>query len=75
MQQWITVNAEGLLTSLQRAQIISRELYNITRPVFLQDESEAAYMLFSYITHPRLQTMRRCWWTLNTSYKYIRRAR
>ena len=53
MQQWITVNAEGLLTSLQRAQIISRELYNITRPVFLQDESEAAYMLFSYITHPR----------------------
>ena len=52
MQQWILVNAEGLLTSIERAKIISRELYNITRPAFLQDESEADNMLFSYITHP-----------------------
>ena len=52
MQQWILVNAEGLLTSIERAKIISRELYNITRPAFLQDESEAESMLFSYITHP-----------------------
>ena len=52
MQQWILVNAEGLLTSIERAKIISRELCNITRPAFLQDESEAESMLFSYITHP-----------------------
>lgn len=52
MQQWILVNAEGLLTSIERAKIISRELYNITRPAFLQDQSEAESMLFSYITHP-----------------------
>ena len=52
MQQWILVNAEGLLTSIERAKIISRELYNITRPAFLQHESEAESMLFSFITHP-----------------------
>lgn len=52
MQQWILVNAEGLLTSVERAKIISRELYNITRPAFVQDDSEADSILFSYITHP-----------------------
>jgi hypothetical protein len=31
--EWILVNPEGLLNSVQRAEIISRELYNITRPV------------------------------------------
>lgn len=50
--EWILVNNEGLLTSLQRAKIISRELYNITRPVWLQDEWEAENDLFPYITHP-----------------------
>jgi len=50
--EWILVNQEGLLTSLQRAEIISRELYNITRPVFVQAEHEADYKLFEYITHP-----------------------
>lgn len=50
--EWILVNDEGLLTSLQRAKIISRELYNITRPVYLQGEWEAENNLFPYITHP-----------------------
>lgn len=50
--QWILVNDEGLLTSTQRAQIISRELYNITRPVWMQEEWEAEMNLFQYITHP-----------------------
>ena len=50
--QWILVNDEGLLTSTQRAQIISRELYNITRPVWMQEEWEADMNLFQYITHP-----------------------
>ena len=50
--EWILVNDEGLLTSLQRAKIISRELYNITRPVYLQGEWESENNLFPYITHP-----------------------
>jgi hypothetical protein len=50
--EWILVNQEGLLTSVQRAEIISRELYNITRPVFIQGEHEAEFKLFEYITHP-----------------------
>lgn len=52
MQEWILVNPEGLLTSVARAEIISRELYNITRPVWLQQPHEADYNLFGYITHP-----------------------
>ena len=50
--QYILVNSEGLLNSLQRAEIISRELYNITRPVFLQTPEEADATLFSWFTHP-----------------------
>ena len=50
--EWILVNDEGLLTSLERAKIISRELYNITRPVWLQEPWEANNDLFPYITHP-----------------------
>ncbi len=52
MSQWILVNQEGLLTSLDRAKIISRELYNIIRPVFLQRPDEADKQLFNIITHP-----------------------
>jgi hypothetical protein len=54
--EWILVNDEGLLTSVQRAQIISRELYNITRPVFTQQAYEADLMLFEYIIHPEFKT-------------------
>jgi hypothetical protein len=50
--EWILVNDEGLLNSLQRAQIISRELYNITRPVWTQQPFEAELTLFPYIVHP-----------------------
>lgn len=56
MQQWILVNAEGLLNSLERAQIISRELYNITRPPYVQTVDEANNTLFSWITHPKRPT-------------------
>jgi len=51
--EWILVNQEGLLTSVQRAEIISRELYNISRPAFVQAEHEAEYKLFEYVTHPK----------------------
>lgn len=50
--QYILVNSEGLLNSLERAEIISRELYNITRPVFLQTPEEADATLFYWFTHP-----------------------
>lgn len=56
MQQWILVNQEGLLNSLERAQIISRELYNITRPPYVQTADEANSTLFSWITHPKRPT-------------------
>ena len=50
--QWITVLPQGQLTSLERAQIITRELYNLGRPVFLQNEDEADSTYFGIITHP-----------------------
>ena len=50
--EWILVNPEGRLSSVARAEIISRELYNITRPVFVQTKDEADAKLFEYITHP-----------------------
>lgn len=52
MQSWILVNQEGLLNSIDRAKIISRELYNISRPVFIQRDEERDNMLFPIITHP-----------------------
>lgn len=57
MAQWILVNQEGLLTSIERAKIISRELYNISRPVFLQKEHEAERSLFNIIVHPSDPTL------------------
>jgi len=50
--QWITVLPQGQLTSLERAQVITRELYNLGRPVFLQNEDEADRTYFGIITHP-----------------------
>jgi hypothetical protein len=50
--QYITVLPQGQLTSLERAQIITRELYNLERPVFLQREDEADNTYFGIITHP-----------------------
>ena len=50
--QYITVLPQGQLTSLERAQIITRELYNLERPVFLQENDEANNTFFGIITHP-----------------------
>ena len=54
--QYITVLPQGQLTSLERAQIITRELYNLERPVFLQREDEADNTYFGIITHPEDRT-------------------
>jgi len=50
--QYILIEAEGQLNSLQRAQIITRELYNLTRPVFLQRADEADNTYFAVLVHP-----------------------
>jgi len=50
--EWILINPEGMLSSIDRARIITRELYNISRPVFLQQDSEKDYNLFPILTHP-----------------------
>ena len=54
--EYITVLPQGQLTSLERAQIITRELYNLERPVFLQREDEADNTYFGIITHPEDRT-------------------
>tara|TARA_Y100000015_G_scaffold15037_1_gene14440 strand:+ start:2361 stop:2759 length:399 start_codon:yes stop_codon:yes gene_type:complete len=54
--EYITVLPEGQLNSLERARIITRELYNLERPVFLQTEDEAENTFFGIITHPEDDT-------------------
>lgn len=50
--EYILIEPEGQLNSLQRAQIITRELYNLTRPVYLQSEDESDATMFAVLTHP-----------------------
>jgi hypothetical protein len=47
--EWILINPEGMLSSIDRARIITRELYNISRPVFLQQDSEKDYKLALHV--------------------------
>ena len=49
--EWILVNAVGLINSKDRAHIITRELYNITRPVHVQAPDEAGNTLCSVLQH------------------------
>ena len=49
--QYIIVQPEGILSSPQRAALISRELYCITRPVHLQRPDEAQFNVFGVIHH------------------------
>lgn len=50
--EYILIEPQGQLNSLQRAMIITRELYNLTRPVYLQSKDEAEATLFAVVTHP-----------------------
>ena len=54
--EYILIEPEGQLNSVQRARIITRELYNLGRPVFLQHQYEADYTYFGVITHPDEET-------------------
>ena len=50
--EWIIVKPQGSLNSYDRAKAITRELYNISRPVYLQHDNEALATCFEIITHP-----------------------
>lgn len=49
---YIIVLPEGFLTSEVRAKSISRELYNITVPVAIQEEYQKDATVFGVIVHP-----------------------
>lgn len=50
--QYIIVLPTPTQTSERRAYQITRELYNISRPVLIQAEGEAASTVFSIVVHP-----------------------
>jgi hypothetical protein len=50
--QYIIVLPTPTQTSERRAYQITRELYNISRPVLIQAEGEAASTVFGIVVHP-----------------------
>ena len=52
MSQYIIVLPEGFLTSEVRAKSITRELYNITVPVAIQEDYQKDATVFGVIVHP-----------------------
>jgi hypothetical protein len=52
MNGYIIVLPTPTQTSERRAYQITRELYNISRPVLIQAEGEAASTVFGIVTHP-----------------------
>ena len=52
MNGYIIVLPTATQTSEARAKQITRELYNISRPVLIQAEGEAASTVFGVVSHP-----------------------
>jgi len=52
MNGYIIVLPTATQTSEARAKQITRELYNISRPVLIQAEGEAASTVFGIVVHP-----------------------
>ena len=52
MAQYIIVLPEGTLTSEKRARSITRELYNITTPLAIQEPYQKDGTVFGVISHP-----------------------
>jgi len=52
MSQYIIVLPEGTLTSEKRAKSITRELYNITTPLAVQEPYQKDGTVFGVIVHP-----------------------
>ena len=49
---YIIVNPEAGLTSLERAQRISEELFNISRPPHVKDPEDVTKYVFGWMKHP-----------------------
>lgn len=52
MANYVLILAEGFMTSEQRARAISRELYNLQRPLLLQTPEEAHNNFAKVVLHP-----------------------
>jgi len=52
MAHYVLILPEGFLSSESRARQISRELYNLTRPLQLQEPFEQEYKFADIILHP-----------------------
>lgn len=52
MAKYVLILAEGFMTSEQRARAISRELYNLQRPLLLQTPEEAHNNFAKVVLHP-----------------------
>lgn len=52
MAHYVLILPEGFLSSESRARQISRELYNLTRPLQLQEPYEHDYKFADVILHP-----------------------
>ena len=52
MAQYIIVLPEGTLTSEKRAKSITRELYNITTPLAIQEPYQKDGAVFGVLVHP-----------------------
>lgn len=53
MANYVLILAEGFMTSEQRARAISRELYNLQRPLLLQTPEEAHNNFARVVLHPQ----------------------
>jgi hypothetical protein len=53
MADYVLILAEGFMTSEQRARAISRELYNLQRPLLLQTPEEAHNNFARVVLHPQ----------------------
>lgn len=53
MANYVLILAEGFMTSEQRARAISRELYNLQRPLLLQTPDEAHNNFARVVLHPQ----------------------
>lgn len=53
MANYVLILPEGFMTSEQRARAISRELYNLSRPLLLQTADEVKNNFARVVLHPK----------------------
>lgn len=50
--KYMPVKPYGEWTSAERADLINKELYNLSRPITVKDEKDMTSKLFGEVTHP-----------------------